>query len=202
MTGSSRSASRSPRSPSSPPPPCPARLDPAFRGRFSYVASLDYYTPLALSTIIERAAAKQGLVLVEDAALTLGERSRGTPRTALHLLAQAADYAVVMSDDGTVEIDSATVLDSLALHDIDHLGLTRDDRRFLQTLCVDHMGGPVGLANLANSIGVDMPTVVGMIEPFLIRAGLIKRGPRGRMATTAAYEHLGLKPPVTLAWQD
>lgn len=67
------------------------------------------------------------------------------------------------------------------------------------------MGGPVGLADLAdlaNSIGADMPTVVGMIEPFLIRAGLIKRGPRGRMATTAAYEHLGLKPPVTLAWQD
>jgi hypothetical protein len=87
-----------------------------------------------------------------------------------------------------------TVLDSLALHDIDRLGLTRDDRWFLQTLCVDHMGGPVGPANLANSIGVDMPTVVGMIEPFLLRAGLIKRGPRGRMATTDAYKHLDLKP--------
>jgi holliday junction DNA helicase RuvB len=87
----------------------PGKLDPAFRGRFSYVASLDYYTAAALSTITERAAAKRGLVLAEGAALTLGERSRGTPRTALHLLAQAADYAVVMSDDGTVEIDSATV---------------------------------------------------------------------------------------------
>ena len=64
------------------------------------------------------------------------------------------------------------------------------------------MGGPVGLANLSNSIGVDMPTVVGMIEPFLLRAGLIKRGSRGRMATPAAYEHLGLKAPITLAWQS
>jgi Holliday junction DNA helicase RuvB len=180
----------------------PGKLDPAFRGRFGYVASLDYDTAATLATIIERAAAKQGLSLAEGAALTLGERSRGTPRTALHLLAQAADYAVVMSDDGPVEIDSQTVQDSLALHDIDHLGLTRDDRRFLQTLCVDHMGGPVGLANLANSIGVDMPTVVGMIEPFLLRAGLIKRGSRGRMATPAAYAHLGLKAPVTLAWQS
>ena len=62
------------------------------------------------------------------------------------------------------------------------------------------MGGPVGLANIANSIGVDHPTVVGMIEPFLLRAGLIKRGSRGRMATPAAYEHLGLKAPITLAW--
>jgi RuvB C-terminal winged helix domain len=79
-----------------------------------------------------------------------------------------------------------------------HRRLTTSDDR---TGSADHMGGPVGLANLAN-IGADLPTVVGMIEPFLIRAGLIKRGPRGRMATTAAYEHLGLKPPVTLAWQD
>jgi Holliday junction DNA helicase RuvB len=177
----------------------PGKLDPAFRGRFSYVASLDYYTAAALGTIIERAAAKRGLVLAEGAALTLGERSRGTPRTALHLLAQAADYAVVT---GEPEITPDVVLDSLALHGIDRLGLTRDDRRFLDALCVDHMGGPVGLANLANSIGVDMPTVVGMIEPFLLRAGLIKRGSRGRMATPAAYAHLGLKAPVTLAWQS
>ena len=103
---------------------------------------------------------------------------------------------------GIPEITPDVVLDSLALHGIDRLGLTRDDRRFLDALCVDHMGGPVGLANLANSIGVDMPTVVGMIEPFLLRAGLIKRGSRGRMATPAAYAHLGLKAPVTLAWQS
>jgi Holliday junction DNA helicase RuvB len=175
----------------------PGKLDPAFRGRFSYAASLDYYTAAALATIIERAAAQRGLVLAEGAALTLAERSRGTPRTALHLLGQAADYAVVTEEPA---ITSDLVLDSLALHGIDRLGLPRDDRRFLQALCVDHMGGPVGLATLANSIGVDMPSVVGMIEPFLLRAGLIKRGPRGRMATKAAYAHLGLKPPVALAW--
>src|SRR5918993_4844909 len=123
----------------------PGKLDPAFRGRFSYVASLDYYTAAALGTIIERAAAKRGLVLAEGAALTLGEHSRGTPRTALHLLAQAADYAVVTEEP---EITPDLVLDSLALHGIDRLGLTRDDRRFLCAPCVDHMGGPVGLANL------------------------------------------------------
>ena len=175
----------------------PGKLDPAFRGRFGYVASLDYYSGAALGTIIERAAVKRALVLAEGTALTLGERSRGTPRTALHLLTQAADYAVVTEEP---EITPDVVLDSLALHGIDGLGLTRDDRRFLEALCVDHMGGPVGLANLANSIGVDLPTVVGMIEPFLLRAGLIKRGSRGRMATPVAYQHLGLKAPVTLAW--
>jgi Holliday junction DNA helicase RuvB len=138
---------------------------------------------------------KAGLMLAEGAGLALGERSRGTPRTALHLLAQAADYAVVTEEP---EITPDVVLDSLALHGIDRLGLTRDDRRFLDALCIDHMGRPVGLANLANSTGVDMPTVLGMIEPFLLRAGLIKRGSRGRMATPAAYTHLGLKAPVTL----
>ena len=94
----------------------PGKLDPAFRGRFSYVASLDYYSEAALGTIIERAAAKRGLVLAEGAALTLGERSRGTPRTALHLLTQAADYAVVTEEP---EITPDVVLDSLALHGID-----------------------------------------------------------------------------------
>jgi holliday junction DNA helicase RuvB len=100
----------------------PGKLDPALRGRFGYVASLDYYTGAALGTIIERAAAKQGLVLAEGAALTLGERSRGTPRTALHLLTQAADYAVVTEEP---EITPDVVLDSLALHGIDGLGLAR-----------------------------------------------------------------------------
>jgi holliday junction DNA helicase RuvB len=100
----------------------PGKLDPALRGRFGYVASLDYYTGAALGTIIERAAAKQGLVLADGAALTLGERSRGTPRTALHLLTQAADYAVVTEEP---EITPDVVLDSLALHGIDGLELAR-----------------------------------------------------------------------------
>jgi holliday junction DNA helicase RuvB len=97
----------------------PGKLDPAFRGRFSYVASLEYYSAAALGTIIDRAAAKRGLVLADGAALTLGERSRGTPRTALHLLRQAAVYAVVTEEP---EITPAVVLDSLALHGIARLG--------------------------------------------------------------------------------
>jgi Holliday junction DNA helicase RuvB len=159
----------------------PGKLDPAFRGRFGFVASLEYYSAEALGTIIARVAAKKGLTLAEGAALALGRRSRGTPRHALHLLQSALEYATVMAEDGDeAVIDKDAVADSLALAGIDGLGLTPDDRRFLTTLCVDHMGGPVGLANLSNSIGVDMPTVVGMIEPFLLRAGLIKRGSRGR----------------------
>jgi len=179
----------------------PGKLDPAFRGRFGFVASLEYYSDEALGKIIARVATKKGLDLAEGAALSLGRRSRGTPRHALHLLERAAGYATVVADEGEdVVIDEEAVANSLALAGIDSLGLTPDDRRFLQTLCVDHMGGPVGLANIANSIGVDHPTVVGMIEPFLLRAGLIKRGSRGRMSTPAAYEHLGLKAPITLAW--
>jgi Holliday junction DNA helicase RuvB len=180
----------------------PGKLEPAFRGRFGFVASLEYYSDEDLGRIIERVAAKKvaagkGLPLAAGAALALGRRSRGTPRHALHLLKSASDYATVMGDP---VIDEDTVANSLALAGIDSLGLTPDDRRFLQSLCVDHMGGPVGLANISNSIGVDMPTVVGMIEPFLLRAGLIKRGSRGRMATPAAYQHLGLDAPITLAW--
>ena len=179
----------------------PGKLDQAFRGRFGFVASLEYYSAEALGTIIARVAGKRGLNLVEGAALALGRRSRGTPRTALHLLGSAADYATLIADEGDEPvIDEDAVADSLALAGIDSLGLTPDDRRFLESLCVDHTGGPVGLANIANSIGVDHPTVVGMIEPFLLRAGLIKRGSRGRMATPAADEHLGLTAPITLAW--
>lgn len=178
----------------------PGKLVPAFRTRFGYEATLAYYSDDALAAIIERGAGKGGLVLGEGAALALAKRSRGTPRTATHLLDAAADYAVVATD--SAEITEEAVLNSLGLHGIDTLGLTKDDRRYLDNLCVDHMGGPVGVANLSNCTGLDSPTIEKVIEPFLLRAGLIKRGTRGRMATKAAYEHLGLKVPVTLAWQD
>lgn len=178
----------------------PGKLDPAFRGRFGYIANLEFYSDAALATIIERAAEKGGLTMANEAALALAKRSRGTPRNAIHLLDAAADYAVVGTD--SAEITEDAVLNSLALHEIDKLGLTVNDRKYLTNLCVDHMGGPVGVANLSNCTGLDIPTIQTAIEPFLLRLALIKRGTRGRMATKAAYDHLGLKAPVTLAWQD
>jgi holliday junction DNA helicase RuvB len=178
----------------------PGKLAPAFRGRFGYIASLQFYTDAALATIIERAAEKGGLTMGEGAALALAKRSRGTPRAAVLLLEAAADYAVVGTDSPVITEDA--VLDSLALHGIDSLGLTADDRVYLHNLCVDHMGGPVGLVNPANCTGLDSPTIQTAIEPFLLRCGLIRRSANGRMATKAAYAHLGLRAPVTLAWQD
>lgn len=177
----------------------PGKLVPAFRGRFGFQATLEFYADGPLTKIIERAADKGGLTLGEGAALALAKRSRGTPRTANHLLDAAADYAVVATD--SPEITEDAVLNSLALHGIDGLGLTATDRRYLTNLCVDHLGGPVGVVNLSNCTGLDTATITTAIEPFLLRAGLIKRGANGRMATKAAYAHLGLKAPVTLAWQ-
>jgi len=178
----------------------PGKLAPAFRGRFGYVASLTFYTDAALATIIERAAKKGELTMGEGAALALAKRSRGTPRAAVHLLEAAADYAVTATDSPEITEDAALM--SLSLHGIDDLGLTADDRTYLVNLCVDHMGGPVGVTNLATCTGLDTATIQTAIEPFLLRAGMIRRSSNGRMATKAAYAHLGLKAPVTLAWQD
>jgi holliday junction DNA helicase RuvB len=162
------------------------------RDRFGIVARLEFYTPEELSRIVHRSA---GLLEVEmDAAgaLEIAKRSRGTPRIANRLLRRVRDYAQVKGD-GTV---SAGIADA-ALHmlDVDHLGFDVMDRKLLLAVLEKFGGGPVGLDNLAAAIGEERDTIEDVLEPYMIQQGYLMRTPRGRVATSLAYQHFGLPAP-------
>lgn len=183
------------------------KLTGPFRDRFALTLSLDYYSGDELARIIMRAAGKKATPIEPEAAHELGRRSRGTPRVALNLLDQVRDYTAAWYDDAAAAITVATVHAALKLYEIDALGLDKDDLALLSCLCLDHAGGPIGLSNLAMSVGQDNKTVEDKIEPFLIRAGLVVRQIRGRVATPKAYDHLRevldnprIKAPLTLGW--
>jgi Holliday junction DNA helicase RuvB len=162
------------------------------RDRFGFTAQLEYYEPDELDTIIRRSA---GLLGVEtDAAGTaeIASRSRGTPRIANRLLRRVRDYAQVRAD-GVVTLDVSHR--ALELYEVDSLGLDRLDRSVLDSLCRRFGGGPVGISTLAVAVGEERETVEEVAEPFLVRNGFLARTPRGRVATRAAWEHLGLTPP-------
>ncbi len=128
-----------------------------------------------------------------DGAAEIAGRSRGTPRIANRLLRRVRDYAQVRSD-GAVTLDIAR--DALAVYDVDEFGLDRLDRAVLTALCRSFGGGPVGLSTLAVAVGEESTTVEEVCEPFLVRAGFLARTPRGRIATPAAWQHLGLAVPT------
>jgi Holliday junction DNA helicase RuvB len=162
------------------------------RDRFGLVARLDYYEPADLQSIVLRAAGILGVALEVGGAHEISGRSRGTPRIANRLLRRVRDYAEVRGD-GTV--DEATARAGLKLFGVDELGLDKVDRAVLHALCHRFGGGPVGLKTLAISVGEPDETVEDVYEPFLIQQGLLMRTHRGRVATPAAWAHVGLEPP-------
>ncbi len=162
------------------------------RDRFGLTARLDYYEPEDLRTIVRRAAGILEVDLDEEGAGEIARRSRGTPRIANRLLRQVRDFAQVERPETGGRISGDTARDGLTFFAVDALGLDRPTRSILTSLCERFGGGPVGLKTLAISVGEPEDTVEDVYEPFLIQQGLLQRTPKGRMATPAAFEHLGL----------
>jgi holliday junction DNA helicase RuvB len=171
-------------------------LPAPLRDRFGFTAHLDFYAPEELEVIIRRSAGLLGVTLRDDGAAELASRSRGTPRIANRLLRRVRDYAEVRVD-GVVTRDVARA--ALELYEVDEEGLDRLDRAVLDALVRRFGGGPVGLSTLAVVVGEEAETVEVVAEPFLVRQGLLARTPRGRVATPAAWQHLGLTPPPAVA---
>ncbi len=162
------------------------------RDRFGLVARLDFYTVDDLVSIVERTAGILGVTIDTAGAVEIARRARGTPRIANRLLRQVRDFAEVHRDR---TVDSAVAADGLAFFGVDELGLDRVSRAVLEALCRNFAGGPVGLSTLAIAVSEPAETVEDVYEPYLIQQGLLMRTPRGRVATGAAWAHLGLEAP-------
>ncbi len=168
------------------------------RDRFGFTAQLDFYAAEELHGIVRRSARLLDLEVTDDGGREIASRSRGTPRIANRLLRRVRDYAEVRAG-GVVNLEVAKA--ALALYEVDPLGLDRLDRAVLEALCRNFGGGPVGLSTLAVAVGEERETVEELAEPFLVRLGFLARTPRGRVATPAAWKHLGLTAPVGAASQ-
>ena len=165
------------------------------RDRFGFTAHLEFYENTELQEVLNRAAKKLEINIHSDSLMLIASRSRGTPRIANRLLRRVRDFALVagVHQIGHFEVDAA-----LKLYEVDSLGLDRIDREIL-TLLVTRFGGkPVGLSTLAVAVGEEQDTIESVVEPYLVRMGLIARTPRGRQATIAAYKHLGVTAPESL----
>jgi Holliday junction DNA helicase RuvB len=162
------------------------------RDRFGFVAHLDFYAPADLEVLLHRSARILGVAITDEGAVEVAGRSRGTPRIANRLLRRVRDFAEVRAD-GVVNLVTARA--ALKVYDVDELGLDRLDKAVLSALVDSFRGGPVGLSTLAVAVGEQPDTVEEVCEPFLVRAGLLARTPRGRVATEAAWRHLGRTPP-------
>jgi len=161
------------------------------RDRFGIVARLEFYTPDELARIVTRSAGLLDVPIDAGGAMEIARRSRGTPRIANRLLRRVRDYAEVR---GGGRIDAAIADAALALLDVDPLGFDVMDRKLLEAVVHRFDGGPVGLDNVAAAIGEEPGTIEDVIEPYLIQQGYLQRTPRGRVATAAAYRHLGVAP--------
>jgi len=166
------------------------QLTSPLRDRFGFTAHMEFYTAAELTTVITRSAQILGIELRADGATEIARRSRGTPRIANRLLRRVRDYAQVRAD-GVITREIARA--ALAVYDVDELGLDRLDRSVLSALCRSFGGGPVGLTTLAVAVGEEATTVEEVCEPFLVRAGMLARTRQGRIATPAAWAHLGLE---------
>ncbi|MFO7299222.1 MAG: Holliday junction branch migration DNA helicase RuvB [Actinomycetes bacterium] len=162
------------------------------RDRFGIDEKLDYYDPAELARIVRRAAGILEVEISDEAADLIARRSRSTPRIANRLLARVRDYAVARAS-GVIETDVAE--EALAVYEVDELGLDKVDRAILEAVVERFGGGPVGLSTLAIAVGEEPETVEDAYEPFLLQCGLLKRTPRGRVATERAYAHLGVARP-------
>jgi len=162
------------------------------RDRFGIVARLEFYSAEELAQIVRRSAGLLDVPLDAEGGFEIARRSRGTPRVANRLLRRVRDFAD-MKGDGTITKPLADK--ALAMLDVDLHGLDVMDRKLLEAVIHRFDGGPVGLDNVAAAIGEERDTIEDVIEPFLIQQGFLQRTPRGRVATLAAYRHLGVAPP-------
>jgi Holliday junction DNA helicase RuvB len=162
------------------------------RDRFGFTAHMEFYEAGELELVLRRSAGILGVDLRSEGAVEIAGRSRGTPRIANRLLRRVRDYAEVRAD-GAVTLEVAKA--GLAVYDVDELGLDRLDRAVLTALVRTFGGGPVGVSTLAVAVGEEPATVEEVCEPFLVRAGMLARTPRGRVSTVAAWRHLRLEPP-------
>ena len=166
-------------------------LSSPLRDRFGIFRTLDFYTDEQLTVIIKRSADILETEISENGARELAKRSRGTPRIANRLLKRVRDYSQVKSD-GTISRESVRA--ALELEGIDTLGLTSLDRNYLKTIINFYKGGPVGIEAIAATLQEETDTLVDVVEPFLLKVGLVLRTSSGRKASGKAFEHLGLKP--------
>ncbi|MCK9514929.1 MAG: Holliday junction branch migration DNA helicase RuvB [Ottowia sp.] len=162
------------------------------RDRFGIVARLEFYTPAELAHIVRRSAGLLQVPTDDEGAFEIARRSRGTPRIANRLLRRVRDYADVR---GNGQVTQAIARAALAMLDVDPEGFDVMDRKLLEAVIHRFDGGPVGLDNIAASIGEEPGTIEDVIEPYLIQQGFLQRTPRGRVATRAAYRHLQIAAP-------
>jgi holliday junction DNA helicase RuvB len=168
-------------------------LTSPLRDRFGIVQRLEFYSVEDLQQIVTRSARILEVAIVTAGAAAIAQRSRGTPRIANRLLRRVRDFAQVRGDG---RIDEAIAIAALGMLDIDHQGFDPLDRKVLRTIIERFDGGPVGIDSLAAAVGEERGTLEDVIEPFLIQQGFLVRTARGRMATRAAYLHLGLAVPT------
>lgn len=176
-----------------------SQLSGPLRDRFGHVEKLRFYEAEEIQQILFRSARILEVQIDPDSALMMAKASRRTPRIANRLLRRMRDFAQV---HGKGSIHLSLVEQGLLQLSVDKKGFDRNDQEFLEVLCSKFFGGPVGLSTLAAAMGEDESTVEDMIEPFLIREGMIQRTPRGRMATERAFDHLGLKIPKKYGGRD
>ena len=181
-----------------------AMVSAPMRDRFGSVFRLEFYDTETLTEIVQRSARILGISVPADAAEEVARRSRGTPRIANRLLRRVRDFAEVRGG-GAVTLEGTR--DALAMLDVDDLGLDAADRAVLRCVIEKFNGGPVGLETIAAAISEESDTIMDVYEPFLLKCGFLNRTPRGRVATAAAYRHLGLEPPRAVEaqpsfWQE
>jgi len=171
------------------------QISSPMRDRFGMHLRLEMYTHEELKKIVTRSSSILGVSIVEDGAMEIAKRSRGTPRIANRILKRVRDFAQVKAD-GIITRDVADM--SLTRLEIDNLGLDNTDKNMLLNIITKFGGGPVGLDTLAATIGEEAVTLEDVYEPYLLQLGFLVRPPRGRMATPAAYQHLGLETQLSL----
>ncbi len=162
------------------------------RARFGAVYRLDYYDLVSMKAIVRRAAGMLNVEITDEGVEEIARRARGTPRVALRLLRRVRDYSQVRADG---RITRQAACEALDLLQVDPLGLDEVDRRVLRTIIEKYNGGPVGLNTIAASISEEQDTIMDVVEPYLLQLGFLDRTPQGRVATRAAYDHLGLTWP-------
>jgi Holliday junction DNA helicase RuvB len=175
----------------------PGMLSAPLRERFGIFHHLDFYSEAELTRIVTRSADILDVRIDPAGSREIARRARGTPRIVNRLLRRVRDYAQVRADG---RVDLRVARRALELYEVDEFGLDRLDRGVLDALCRRFVGGPVGLGTLAVAVGEERETVEEVAEPFLVRSGFLARTPRGRVATPAAWEHLGLQAPADTAF--
>ena len=165
-------------------------LSGPLRDRFGIPLHFEFYKPEELKEIVIRSAGILDVQIFDDAALELGKRARGTPRIVNRLLKRTRDFAILKTD-GVITLE--IVEETLTRLGVDRMGLDKLDRSILTQMIKFHDGGPVGLNTLAASVSEEMDTIESVVEPYLLKSGLLKRTARGRMATPKAYQHLGME---------